>query len=423
MILYVLYVNITVDGMLLRHSSKIDYLKLSSTGRTEEIMAEGDDEKVLDLDKSEPTSDNDFQDSFCDPHDVKKAVIEDLEAEAEALALEERAARLKLNIKERKAAIAQLESQEKRVHFAKKPARSKSPDIIEADAMNHHPSQMTSRKGPMGPATHGADVNLGEFYGSHLYNNKPPYSDIYEQPRSTNIGYNPPPENDQQCGSAMMRLDINPQSYLFSPDDPKRGKHRAIVDFIPTTARTSTEDAVEEHEIAPGVTIKAGRQTRLDSITPAQWVAANSCILADIIRKSPDGNVRELVCDYMSYTTKIGELACKYTWKSVILYDNEYREKQHLFLFRWGSDSAHLHTVQLVPRKPTWEEGKEKKRYGGRSEKEPQSPKDSTKAPLCWNWNKEVPCTRSPCTYQHVCEWCKSAAHTRLKHDQPKKSA
>ena len=412
--------------MFLRQSKKVDYVKLNSDGKTD-IMADIKDkveeipEEILDTESEKKEAEDVFQESFSDPMDTKRAEIKDLEAEAEVLELEEKAAKLRLKVKERKAAISLLENQAKTVHFSSaQPPEHKSEPSTSITQQATGTNQASRTPG---------DINLGELYSRSSQDSAPlkkldiPYLDIYKQLDSAKDyqGYKPPPEQETQpYGGATMRLDLNPQSYLYSPDDPQRGKHRAIVDFIPTTARKSSEEtAVAEHEIVPGLTLTTGRQTKLESVTPAQWVAGNACILADIIRKSPGTNIEQLTCDYMSYTTKIGELACKFTWKSVILYDNEYREKQHLFQFRWGCDSSHLHTVQLVPRKREEEEKKWKRgNFTGKVERGEHPSKDYSKStPLCWNWNKETPCTHSPCNYQHVCEWCKSTAHPKVKHD------
>ena len=96
---------------------------------------------------------------------------------------------------------------------------------------------------------------------------------------------------------------------LYSPDDPQRGKHRAIVCYKPTMAHRSNEEE-EVHEIVPVVKFTMGYKTKLDSVSPAHWVAANACILAEIVKKSlADTSLHQLTCHYMSYTSKI-ELAC-----------------------------------------------------------------------------------------------------------------
>ena len=50
------------------------------------------------------------------------------------------------------------------------------------------------------------------------------------------------------------------------------------------------------------------------------------------------------ISDYsIAYTVKIGELIERFTWVSVLQYDNEYRKRQFEYGFRWGSDSQHPH--------------------------------------------------------------------------------
>ena len=41
----------------------------------------------------------------------------------------------------------------------------------------------------------------------------------------------------------------------------------------------------------------------------------------------------------MAYTAKLGELASRYTWASLLLYDQEYRCRQAAAHFRWDADS------------------------------------------------------------------------------------
>ena len=55
--------------------------------------------------------------------------------------------------------------------------------------------------------------------------------------------------------------------------------------------------------------------------------------------------------NYLSFFVKVLELATKYTWESVLLYDNEFRILQHTYSgFPWMTDNSHLHEVVLIPR-------------------------------------------------------------------------
>ena len=44
------------------------------------------------------------------------------------------------------------------------------------------------------------------------------------------------------------------------------------------------------------------------------------------------------------------ELSSKYDWKSILLYDNEFRKLQAIYALLWGFDSTHLDAVVLQPK-------------------------------------------------------------------------
>ena len=50
---------------------------------------------------------------------------------------------------------------------------------------------------------------------------------------------------------------------------------------------------------------------------------------------------------YLAYTIKVGEMADRYNWQSILQYDRVYRIQQATYGFRWGSDSPHLTTVHM----------------------------------------------------------------------------
>ena len=43
------------------------------------------------------------------------------------------------------------------------------------------------------------------------------------------------------------------------------------------------------------------------------------------------------------------ELATRFEWKSVLIYDNQFQQLQALYDIPWVYESPHLHTVKLVP--------------------------------------------------------------------------
>ena len=103
--------------------------------------------------------------------------------------------------------------------------------------------------------------------------------------------------------------------------------------------------------MGPGATLKltSGTKPKLHAVSPA--IAANARIIAALYDSGylDHGAAK----DYMAYTAKIGELASRYTWASVLAYDQEYRRRQAVARFRWGSDSQHLCTVLLKEKAAT----------------------------------------------------------------------
>lgn len=386
--------------MLLRTQHKVDYVALhSGTVETSGAMAEKDDEDV-------------FHDSFTDPLVAKKAELDDLQAEAEALEVEEKLTKLKLEVRNKKANIDQMNG------------LLSAPMPTQSDPSRSRPSSIPVE--PQVPKANDPAYQFNQWPTDTPYSQYKPPLTSYDAAKWGDPQvqmFQPPPQAQLQYNTnpTSLRLDLNPQSYLFTPST-RTAKYRSVLDFIPRNARHSRETP-EEHEMIPGrvtLSITGGRSLKLESVTPAQWVAANANILADILKKSPSIDPC-LVLDYMSYTSKIGELASKKTWKSVVLFDDEYREKQHEFGFRWGSDTPHTSDVNLVTRDPPKDD--KSKRSKSTSHSDSSSNDRPTQTPVCRNWNKEETCSRLPCKFQHICEWCRSSAHPRVKHDQASKTS
>ena len=98
-----------------------------------------------------------------------------------------------------------------------------------------------------------------------------------------------------------------------------KGDYLKIVDFI--SADLQTEDEVS---LGGGISIKMAAKPKLDKVSPSAWITANARIMRALLDKDP--NIAE---DYLVYTEMIGELGCHFTWQSVLIFDNEYRKRQH----------------------------------------------------------------------------------------------
>jgi hypothetical protein len=194
-------------------------------------------------------------------------------------------------------------------------------------------------------------------------------------------------------------MDLDPQVYLGGTAG--NNKTKSVVDYIPRSA-TVHEDEID---LGNGVMfrVKGGSKPKLETITPAQWTVANSRILAEFIK---DGQREtQYTLDYLSYTAKIGELATRYTWSSVILFDDEYRQRQAEFGFRWGSDSPHSSALLL------------RERDSGKKQQPRRGKQATTKdVPYCYNYNNGKTCQfGGECRFRHCCEVC-AGDHPKTQH-------
>ena len=187
-----------------------------------------------------------------------------------------------------------------------------------------------------------------------------------------------------------LRLDLDPQAYLRKGNTTNN--YRPIVNYIPRAANCEEEEV----EIAAGVSIKlkSSAKTKLENVTPAQWTVANARILAELLDDTPASDTKRVTLDYLSHTAKMGELATRYTWSSVILLDDEYRRQQAAYGFRWGSDTPHMSMLVLRERE------KQKHRH-------PRSTIKPQESPVCHMYNSGKTCTYGKeCRFRHTCATC-----------------
>jgi hypothetical protein len=182
-----------------------------------------------------------------------------------------------------------------------------------------------------------------------------------------------------------------------APARAARTHAKRLVDFVPNHSRP------EEVELSDGVYVRKDKPVKLESVNPAQWVVASNKILLAMWDES-HMSLQE-VRDYINHQIKIGELATRYTWASVIQYDQEYRDKQAEMQYSFGSDAGHLSRVILRDRDSVSKQPqtKAKAKY-----------KDSHS--VCLLFNTEKGCHfASKCKFEHVCSVCMKG-HSRMEH-------
>ena len=94
------------------------------------------------------------------------------------------------------------------------------------------------------------------------------------------------------------------------------------------------------------MTLKLNTGPKLEKVSPPLWITATSRIGCMII----EGKVDFDSIAYLRYTEMMGELAARYTWQSVLLFDEEYRQRQAKHDFTWDTSGPHVSTVMLRDR-------------------------------------------------------------------------
>lgn len=185
-------------------------------------------------------------------------------------------------------------------------------------------------------------------------------------------------------------------SRVQQPSGPRKAKQ--LVNFIPSQSRP------EEVELSEGVYIRMkDTHQRLASINPAQWVVASNKILLALWEE--EGWSGQNIKDYIVHQIKVGELATRYTWGSVIQYDQEYRDTQAELQYSFGTDSGHLSRVILRDRDSVSKQPQAKAKAKSRESHS-----------VCLLFNTEKGCHfASKCKFDHVCSICMKA-HSRLEH-------
>jgi hypothetical protein len=209
---------------------------------------------------------------------------------------------------------------------------------------------------------------------------------------------------------AGNRADLDPLIYLGD----KRADFLDIVDFVPNHMSVNQEQVISQGN-GVEIVIKSGpKRLKIESVSPTMWTAANSRILSELLKNG------KLATDhigyYLAYTVKVCDLAQRYTWQSVLLYDREYRRLQATFGFPWGSDTQHLNTVHL---RPKWNETDSKKGSVKTPHIEDKNYVGGSQVPICRLYNHSVCTYGSNCKYRHLCVVCQGN-HPQSNHIFPK---
>lgn len=209
----------------------------------------------------------------------------------------------------------------------------------------------------------------------------------------TSIGIDPP-QIANVNNALVSRADLDPLVYLANPNS----EFLDIIDYVPhfVTEPSRSEQSLAQTEDLHLIIKSAVKKPKLHQVDQASYMAASSRILASMLQNGKISLAQ--VPQYLAYQVKIGVLAQRYTWYSVLLYDREYRRMQAAFQFPWGSDSQHLAQVHLVDKPKVI----------------PAKPNAVKQSP-CRLFNHSTCTYGNACKYAHVCALCRQS-HPQSQH-------
>ena len=193
-------------------------------------------------------------------------------------------------------------------------------------------------------------------------------------------------------------------------NDGTRGKPLRIIDFVSRARPTEEEKILSYDRNCKLSFILNDSKPKLKNVTVEQFSIANLRIFYELLFSKKLGTMQE-VREYLSYSVKILELATKYSWESVLLYDDEYRILQHTYGFSWATDNSHLHEVMLLPKWASALKGQDKlsgsslpfgsgKTGGSRTTTVSHLPSGEE---ICRIFNSRKGCQRPQCKFSHAC--------------------
>jgi hypothetical protein len=205
---------------------------------------------------------------------------------------------------------------------------------------------------------------------------------------------------------AQVPAYMRPEMYLrTSRAGEANSKHLDIVDYV-SRYSFRTEEEVIASGAGTKIVVKAGpSKPKLDTVSPTQWIASNARIMAELLST---GNLTlACVSQYLAYTCKVGDLAERYDWKSVLLFDREYRMIQAAHHIPWGTDIPHLVTTSLKEKSPPPLSADKYIRQPAKTWQPRGNNQGSYRAPgnqreICKLFNRGR-CPYANCKFDHVC--------------------
>ena len=150
---------------------------------------------------------------------------------------------------------------------------------------------------------------------------------------------------------------------------------------------------------------------RVEEVTPAQWVSANSKILIKLLGEGLD---QQGIWAYLRYSSKIGDYLQVSKPYSVMLLDHEHRKQVHEENRAW--DNIDGDKVYFYLKSSDKHDRPDTHRFDRK-----EQATDPAGRVICLRYNGHTGCHLTYCRFSHVCMIC-HGNHPRMQHHNPQQA-
>jgi len=215
----------------------------------------------------------------------------------------------------------------------------------------------------------------------------------------------------------------DPAQHVLEPRTSLGGKRPLLIpDFVSSIPIVLKEDRESVLGASGGtqIVLKTNNQKKpqLASITFPQWSAANFRIMHTLIKDGDLSSTSDVI-NYISYSTKVSELAKIYPIPRVVHYDDLYRRMQFASGCKWGTESQFIYQQSL--NKPDATQPGSTKQTGRPTNRIAPSINPTTGRQVCYDFQWCQGCNYGlSCNYNHVCIKPQCLGdHPKWRHQSP----
>ena len=157
--------------------------------------------------------------------------------------------------------------------------------------------------------------------------------------------YAPRGINQLNVSSTSNLLDVKGQAdLLFQPKASGKCSYLKITDFCDNIVQRDSEKVVAQNGVTKLALSFGPEKLEMENISVYQYVIASVHILNFLVEGGQTHDFIKGIKQYLAYLIKTMELATRFEWRSVLIYDDQFRQLQALYV-PWVYEIHHLHTV------------------------------------------------------------------------------